>query len=84
MQLPTYIKQENQENYHELFNQVLVAGLGDLGWTVPQATSANITTFAQTMPLGTIWYNTDIHKLQVLVLTGAPPGTRTVQTITSA
>jgi uncharacterized lipoprotein YajG len=77
MQILTYIKNANQENYHELFNQTMQNGLGNNGWTVPQQNTANITVLASVMPLGTIWYNMDINKLQVLTATG-------VQTITSA
>jgi len=77
MQINTYIKNANQENYHELLNTTLQNGVSNNGWTVPQQTAANIALLAAVMPLGTIWYNMDTNKLQVLTATG-------VQTITSA
>jgi hypothetical protein len=77
MEIPTYIKNPNQENYNELFNQTLRNGLSDNGWTVPQVTAAKIVTLAAIMPIGTLWYDTTNNKLVV----NTPTGT---QTITSA
>lgn len=71
MNLPTYIKNANQENYHEELNQTLQGGVSDNGYTVPQVTNAQltvdpwiapdgtITTLALGMPNGTLWYVTD-------------------------
>ena len=35
MKIPTYIKQEDQENYHEELNQTLNDNFSDNGWTGP-------------------------------------------------
>jgi len=47
------------------------------GIQFPQYTTAQITAIAATAALGTVWFNTDIAKLQVLTATGV------VETITS-
>ncbi len=65
MELPTYIKNLSQETYHQLLSQLLIAGLSDRGWTVPNVSYATIQLIAPSMPLGTIWYNTDTNKLVV-------------------
>ena len=45
--------------YNENLNREMQNALSDNGWTVPQQTTANITTIAPSMPNGTIWYATD-------------------------
>lgn len=57
--LPTYIKNPNEENYHELFNLILRSWLSSNGWTLPQITAANLAIIAPNMPDGSIWYCTD-------------------------
>ena len=71
MDIPSYIKSPDQENYNEELSQTLIAGLSDKGWTVPQITTANltvtpilapdgtITTLSAFMPDGSIWFCTD-------------------------
>lgn len=59
MNIPTYIKNPNQENYNEELNESLRGGLSDNGWTVPQITAANLALVSPLMPDGTIWYVTD-------------------------
>ncbi len=55
------------------------------GLTPPSLTTGEITALVdaipRTVPIGTIWYNSTMDKLQVLVLLASVP---TVQTITSA
>jgi len=53
--------------YNDQLNQVLFNGVGPNGFTVSQLTTADITTLAANVniPLGTVWYNTSINKLQV-------------------
>ena len=80
MDIPTYIKNANQENYHELFNQIIRIGLSNNGWTVPNLTTAQITQIQDMMPLGTIWFNTDLAKLVVKTGSG-PTVTEIVQSI---
>ena len=68
MDLPTYLKTEDESSYHEYLNQALRYGLSEKGWTVPQITKAglttepvqnpvdgSITTLKDLMPDGTIW-----------------------------
>lgn len=71
MDLPTYIKNDDQENYHEELNQTLQQGVSNNGFTIPQVTNAQltidpfilpdgtITTLALGMPDGTVWYITN-------------------------
>ncbi len=71
MNLPTYVKDKSQENYHEELNQTLIQGVSDNGFTIPQLTNAQltvdafilpdgtVTTLAAGMPDGTMWYITD-------------------------
>ena len=59
MEFPTYIIDQNHENYQQLLNQVLREGLSDDGWTPPQITAANLAIIAPDMPDGTFWYVTD-------------------------
>jgi len=79
MDLTTYIKQEDQENYHESINQTLRAALSDNGWTVPNQTSANILLVVDDMPIGTIWFDTTLSKL--VVKTANPAVTQVIQSI---
>lgn len=70
MNIPTFIKNLSQENYHEQLNQTLQNGLSNQGWTFPNLSSAQITEAAVSMPLGTVWYNTTINKLVVKTSSG--------------
>lgn len=94
MNVIPYLYSENfaeQQLFFDSLAQAVLSALSDNGWTVPQLTTAQITAITipysisdinAYMPNGTIWYNTDLNKLQVqtaIVLgTGA-----TVETITS-
>lgn len=66
MNFPTYIRNADQENYNEELNQNLQDALSSNGWTIPQLTTAQITTISTSMPDGTIWYCTD-HSPPVYV-----------------
>ncbi len=79
MNIPTYVKQVNQENYHEQLNQVMQSNLSDNGFVIPSQTTANINTLVGMgqSPYGTVWYNTDLNKLVVLT----PSGVQTIQSI---
>jgi hypothetical protein len=81
MKIPTYIKQENQENYNEELNQNLNDNFSDNGWTGPPSlTTAQImqlVTGPPILPVPTFWYNSTLDKLQFLGSGGL------VQTITS-
>jgi hypothetical protein len=71
LNLPTYIKDFSQENYHEELNQTLQGGVSDNGFVIPSVTNAQltinnwiapdgtITTLALGMPDGTLWYVSD-------------------------
>lgn len=59
MNIPTYIKNSNQENYNEELNQSLRGGLSNNGWTAPQILNADLLLVAPLMPDGTIWFCTD-------------------------
>ncbi len=71
MDLPTYVKSESQENYHEELNQTLLQNVSNNGFVIPSLTNAQltvapfilpdgtVTTVALGMPNGTIWFITD-------------------------
>ncbi len=57
--IPTYIQNQNQENYNEEMNQALQNYLGPNGHPVSQITMAALTAIAASRPDGTIWYVTN-------------------------
>lgn len=59
MDLPTYIQNDNQENYNQELNQTLRDNLSNNGWVVPQITMANLAIIESQMPDGTLWYVID-------------------------
>jgi hypothetical protein len=73
MNLPTYLRTEDESSYHEYLNQALRQGLSRNGWTVPQLTHNELTaipvmdpttgqespSLAQLMPNGTLWFIID-------------------------
>lgn len=59
MQIPTYIKQEDQENYNEDLNQTINDNLSDNGFIIPQISNADLLAISPSMPDGTFWYCTD-------------------------
>jgi hypothetical protein len=93
MDLPTFLQGDIEElqNFFELMFETLRAGLSNAGWTVPQLTTAQITAISQPpdlndstqyMPNGTIWFNTDLAKLQVQTAIVLGVGA-TIETVTS-
>jgi hypothetical protein len=66
LQVPTYIKNENQENYHEELNQDIQDNLSNNGFVIPALTTAQIINSSAFMPDGTFWYCTD-HSPPVYV-----------------
>ena len=56
--------------YNDELNQALQNGLSDNGWTVPRLTTVQIGLIEPEMPVGTIWFDTDIKKLYVKTGTG--------------
>lgn len=92
MDIPTYLKSPDyalQETFMQEMFQTLLDGLGPTGFSVTPQTAANITDFismnSQTvLPVGTTWFNTDISKLQVLVISAVPGASDgVVETVTS-
>lgn len=79
MNLPTYLRgseNDNQSFFEEMF-LTLLEGLSNNGWTVPNLTTAQITAVQSQMPVGTLWFNTSVDKLQVKTSGG-------IETITSS
>lgn len=70
MELPSYIKNSSQETYNQQLSQILISGLSNRGWTVPNLSTVNIELIGPSMPLGTIWYDTTINKLVVKTADG--------------
>ena len=82
MNIPLYITNPDNpssgdENYNTELNQTMLDGLSDNGWTVPNLSTADITTIEPSMPVGTLWFNSTLAKLQVKTAAGV------VETITS-
>ena len=82
MNIPIYVNNPDNtstgdENYNADLNQTLLDGLSDNGWTVPNLSAADIATIEPSMPNGTIWFNTNLAKLQVKTASGV------IETITS-
>jgi hypothetical protein len=71
MDIPSYVELDDQDIFFEELVQTLQQGLSNNGWTVPQLTNAQltvdpaiapdgtVTTLANLMPDGTLWYVTD-------------------------
>lgn len=98
MIIPQYIYGSNEElqRYFALLIQQMQLALSNNGWTVPQLTTAQIARVTQgisvpgvpyfqpVLPVGTIWFNTSIGKLQVLVTAAVPEVSNgVIETITS-
>lgn len=85
MNIPPYIKDESEDNYHIELNQALLGGVSDNGYTIPQVTTNQLTVdpfvlpdgtvvagLAAGMPDGTIWYCTDhVPPVYVGLISGA-------------
>ncbi len=75
--LPTYIQDEDQENYNIELNETLREFLNDNWWLPQSLTNAQVATLTNSFPNGAFWFNIDIAKLQVCTAPGV------VETITS-
>ncbi len=75
----------NAHLYNDLTYQILtqVVDYFNVGLQLPRKTTAEITIYKnnENIPLGTLWYNTDLNKLQVKTVVGI--GSGTVETVTS-
>ena len=79
MDIPTYLISQGQEQFIEALTQTLREGVSDNGFIIPSVTTAQISLVAPEMAVGTLWFNTDLKKLQVMTdLTGP-----VIETITS-
>ena len=74
MDLPTYVKADNQENFIQALTQTLREGVSDNGFQIPMLTQDQITETANQYPplftAGSLWFCTDLKKL--VVMTAAP------------
>lgn len=71
MKIPAYLKMPDQDIYFEELTQVLADGVSDNGFVIPSVTNnqltvdnvvapdGTVTTLANLMPNGTIWFVTD-------------------------
>lgn len=97
MKIPQYLYSsiEDLQRFVALLVQQMQADLSDNGWQVPQLSQTNIDrivsggfTFPAFLPVmrpGTLWFNTDIKKLQ-FITNQAIPSTltdATYETVTS-
>ena len=74
MDLPTYVKSDNQENFIQALTQTLREGVSDNGFQIPMLAEAEIIETANQYPpiftAGALWFDTDKKKL--VVMTAAP------------
>jgi hypothetical protein len=78
--LPSYVKNSVQENYHEELNETLREWFNSDSFFQPSLTNAQVTALLALTPAiepCRTWFNTDLGKLQILVAVG------TVETVTS-
>ena len=78
--LPSYLKQQSQENYNEEFNQTLRQWFSSNGFFQPTLTNVQVAALLALSPApanGLHWLNSDVNKMQFIDSTGM------VQTITS-
>ena len=79
MDLVTYLRGVDQEDYQEQLNQTLRFNLGNNGFLLPNVTNAGVTeitnkNYVPVLPVGTTWFNTDVVAPQVITV-AAVPGT---------
>ncbi len=80
VEIPTFIKQPNYDNYNEEFNQTIRELLGSDFWimpNIPDSLALNNAASVNT-PVGAFWYNSDKKKMQLKTDIGV------VETVTSA
>lgn len=75
--LPTYIQDDDQENYNIELNETLREFLNDNWWLPQSLTNAQVTLLTNNFPTGSFWFNIDISKLQVCTAPGI------IETVTS-
>lgn len=79
----------NAQLYNDLMYQVLnqLIEMMNNGLQLPNKTTAEITVYRDdfNVPIGTIWYNTSLNKLQFKTSMGTiiPPVPGTIETVTS-
>lgn len=61
VEIPTYVKNKNEENYNEELNQTLQYLIGSDGWKTAQITAANLAIISADplTPNGSLWYLND-------------------------
>lgn len=65
----------------QVLNSIITAN----GIVMPTFTAAQVALFPTTLPYGTMWYNSDMMKLQVWVqVSVGPPPVGAIQTISSS
>ena len=89
MDIPSYLVYQGQEQFIQLLTQTLQYGVSNNGFIIPSQSTANITALANmvptVVPVGTIWFDTDVKKLKVMTAAPIAPATpAVVETITSA
>lgn len=77
--IPSYVKNENQENYNDELNQTLRRFLSPTGWTAPLLTNAQVALIAPIVQVGAFWFNTDIAKMQLKTI--QPNTVETIQSV---
>lgn len=66
MKIPGIFQGQDENLYQTQLNQTMQDSLSDNGWTVPNQSTANITTVAPSMPNGTMWYDETTHQMKYI------------------
>ena len=93
MNIPQYIYSTEYidlQRFMALLLQQMQSDLSDNGWQVPQLSNAEVAivtgqTFQPIMRPGTMWFNTDLAKMQFITVQAVlNTSAATIETITSA
>lgn len=68
--IPTYIENPNQENYNEELNQTLRQLLNEGGWVFPSITTAQSAILEPSLPVASVFFDTNLAKLRVKTAAG--------------
>ena len=88
--IPTILKGPYEEDYQRQLNQELQFAIGDTGYKITPLSTARITTitsmgFRPPLPVGSVFFDTDVAKLKVIVVAAVLDTSNAVlETITSA
>ena len=66
-EIPVYIKEEDEYLYNTLLNIYLRDNVSQNGIVAPSRKTSDITELSNTMPDGTLWYDSDTDEIKVRI-----------------